>query len=168
MPSVETAGRITKEKNMEGYKDGTDLILGLVVGSTFKPLGHSTGCKIKDSSETGTRVTKEAAQGKFKVTYVKSLAEQITAEGFVYDGDDAASKIGLPTLKELWRTAQPVKARYAYRGEESTKYYEGDFVITSLEDDGTAGDDEKYSLTLDNSGAITPYPVAEPSNPGQV
>lgn len=143
------------------YKDGTDLILGLVVNSTFKPLGHSTSCKISDSSETGERVTKEAASGKFKEKYVKSLAEQIQADGFVYDGDDSASKVGLPTLKELWIAAQPVKVRYAYRGEEETKYYEGDFVITSLEDDGPAGDDEKYSLTLENSGAITSHPAVQ-------
>lgn len=140
-----------------GYRDGTDLILGLVVENSFKPLGHSTGCKISDSTETGERVTKEASSGKFKEKYVKSLAEQIQADGFVYDGDDAASKIGLPTLKQLWISGSTVKVRYAYRGEEETTYYEGDFVISSLENDGQAGDDEKYSLTLDNSGAITSH-----------
>ena len=139
------------------YRDGTDLILGLVKNDVFWPLGHSTGCKITDSTETGERVTKEAASGKFKEKYVKSLAEQIQADGFVYDGDEAASKASLPTLKELWLAAEPVKVRYAYRGEESTTYYEGDFVISTLENDGQAGDDEKYSLTLDNSGAITPH-----------
>ena len=140
-----------------GYRDGTDLILGLVINDTFKPLGHSTGCKISDSTETGERVTKEASSGKFKEKYVKSLAEQIQADGFVYDGDDSASKVGLPTLKQLWISGATVKARYAYRGEEETTYYEGDFVISSLENDGQAGDDEKYSITLDNSGAITSH-----------
>lgn len=139
------------------YRDGTDLILGLVIDNDFWPLGHSTGCKISDSSETGERVTKEVTTGKWKEKYVKSLAESIQADGFVYDGDDAADKANLPTLKELWMTGQPVKARYAYRGEEQTKYYEGDFVITSLENDGQAGDDEKYSITLENSGAITSH-----------
>lgn len=133
-----------------GYRDGTDLILGLVDGSTFNPLGHSTGCKITDTSETGERTTKEAATGKWKEKYVKSLAESISADGFVYKGDSA----NLPKLKELWMTAKPVKARYQYRDEPDV-YYEGDFVITSLENDGQAGDDEKYSLTLENSGAIT-------------
>lgn len=139
------------------YRDGTDLILGFVIEEVFWPLGHSTGCKISDSSETGERVTKEASSGKWKEKYIKSLAESIQADGFVYDGDDTAQKVGLPTLKEAWLAAKPVKARYAYRGEENTKYYEGDFVITSLENDGQAGDDEKYSITLENSGAITPH-----------
>ena len=138
----------------EGYRDGTDLILGMVINSVFKPLGHSTGCKISDSSETGERATKEQATGKWKEKYIKSLAETITADGFVYRGDE----MGLPSLKALWMAAQPIKARYQYRGED-TVYYEGDFVITSLEDDGQAGDDEKYSLTLENSGAVTSVTV---------
>ena len=134
------------------YRDGTDLILGFVIDEVFWPFGHSTGCKISDSSETGERVTKEASSGKWKEKYIKSLAESIQA-----DGDDEAQKVGMPTLKEAWLAAKPVKARYAYRGEENTKYYEGDYVITSLENDGQAGDDEKYSITLENSGAITPH-----------
>lgn len=133
-----------------GYRDGTDLILGLVDGSTFNPLGHSTGCKISDTSETGERTTKEQATGKWKEKYVKSLAESISADGFVYKGDKAS----LPTLKELWMAAKPVKARYQYRDEPDV-FYEGEYIITSLENDGQAGDDEKYSLTLENSGAIT-------------
>ena len=142
------------------YRDGTDLILGFVIDETFWPFGHSTGCKISDSSETGERVTKEASSGKWKEKYIKSLAESIQADGFVYDGDDALNKANLPTLKELWMTGQPVKARYAYRGEETTKYYEGDYVITSLENEGQARDDEKYSITLENSGAITAHEPA--------
>ena len=74
---------------MSGYRDGYDLIMGAVVTEnnqeTFKPLGYSSGCKISDSTETGERATKEPGKGKFKEKYVKSLAEQITAEGFVYD-----------------------------------------------------------------------------------
>jgi predicted secreted protein len=136
------------------------MISRLVRHDTLWPLGNSTGCKISDSSETGDRVTKEVTTGKWKEKYVKSLAESIQADGFVYDGDDAANKANLPTLKELWMTGQPITARYAYRGEEQTKYYQGDYVITSLENDGQAGDDEKYSLTLENSGAITSHAPA--------
>ncbi len=146
------------------YKDGTDLILGLMEGQTFKPFGHSDSCKISDSTETGERKTKEAATGKFKEKYVKSLGETITCSGFVFDEDESASnKMSLPELKRKWVNGQTVKARYAYRGEETSKYWEGDFIITSLEDDGPAGDDEKYSLTLENSGAIVENPVSNPN-----
>ena len=33
--------------------------------------------------------------------------------------------------------------------------YKGKFIITSLELDGQAGDDAKYSIQLENSGAVT-------------
>ena len=46
------------------YRNGVDLILGVVENTTFKPLGYSTGCKISDSTETGERVTKESGEGR--------------------------------------------------------------------------------------------------------
>lgn len=134
------------------YRNGVDLILGVVQNSTFKPLGYSSGCKISDKTETGERATKETGQSKWKQKYVKSLAETITAEGFVYDGVAAAS-IGFPDLKTLWLNASVVKLRYKYR-EGDNEQYEGDFIITSLEQDGPADDDEKWSVTFDNSGAV--------------
>ena len=145
---------------MSGYRDGYDLIMGVVVTEnnqeTFKPLGYSSGCKISDSTETGERATKEPGKGKFKEKYVKSLAEQITAEGFVYD-EVAASGIGFPKLKDIWIHAQTIKLRYKYRDQGASEgLYEGDFIITSLEQDGPADDDEKWSVTFENSGAVKP------------
>lgn len=94
--------------------DGTDLILS--VGG--KALGFSTGCKIDTSTETGERVTKEAAAGKWKETYVKSFSEQITADGCILtDGDT-----NVPTydqLKDLQMAATPIEASYSVREEAS-------------------------------------------------
>lgn len=135
------------------YRNGVDLILGIVEQTTFKPLGYSTGCKISDSTETGERVTKESGAASFKEKYVKSLAESISADGFVYD-NLAATSIGLPNLKTMWLNKQTVKLRYKYRDGDGL--YEGDFIITSLEHDGPADDDEKWSVTFENSGAIAP------------
>lgn len=134
------------------YRNGVDLILGIVEQTTFKPLGYSTGCKISDSTETGERVTKQTGRAGWKEKYVKSLAETITAEGFVYD-DVAAADVSFPDLKSLWLSRMTVKLRYKYRDAEDL--YEGDFIITSLEHDGPADDDEKWSVTFENSGAIT-------------
>lgn len=135
------------------YRNGVDLILGVVENTTFKPLGYSTGCKISDSTETGERVTKESGAASFKEKYVKSLAESISADGFVYD-NLAATSIGFPNLKTMWLNKQTVKLRYKYR--DGDDLYEGDFIITSLEHDGPADDDEKWSVTFENSGAIAP------------
>lgn len=136
---------------MSKFRSGTDLILGIVDDNTFKPLGYSTGCKISDSTETGERTTKEAADSDWKEKYIKSLSETITADGFVYDSV-AASSVSLPDLKSLWLDKTVVKVRYKYRTDGDL--YQGDFIITSLEQDGPAGDDEKWSITFENSGAV--------------
>lgn len=136
---------------MSKFRSGTDLILGIVEDNTFKPLGYSTGCKISDSTETGERTTKEAADSDWKEKYIKSLSETITADGFVYDSV-AASSVSLPDLKSLWLNKTVVKVRYKYRTDGDL--YQGDFIITSLEQDGPAGDDEKWSITFENSGAV--------------
>ena len=139
---------------MSGYRSGTDLILGIVQSNTFKPLGYSSSCKISDSTETGERVTKESTDSYWKETYVKSLSETVTAEGFVYDSV-AATSIGFPDLKTLWLNKTKVKLRYKYRDQGATAgLYEGDFIITQLDHDGPAGDDEKWSVTFVNSGAV--------------
>lgn len=119
-----------------------------------KALGHSTECKISYKAETGTRKTKEAAAGKWDEKYVKSLGCTVTASGFVFDTDDTSQKPSIATLRTAFKTAQPVDASWAYRdGDEIDG---GQFIITALDHEGKAGDDETYSLTLENSGAVEP------------
>lgn len=135
--------------------DGIDLILS--VGGNA--LGYSTGCKISTTAETGERVTKEAASGKWKEKYVKSFSESISADGCVLK----SAETGMPTydeLKTLMIAGSPVEASYSIRegdGREgkTTGGYKGKYLITSLDLDGQAGDDAKYSVKLDNYGAIT-------------
>lgn len=140
---------------MESVLDGTDLILSVGVNA----LGYSTGCKITTSVETGERVTKEAASGKWKEKYVKSFSEQISAEGCVL----RSVSDGMPTydeLKAMMLAGEPIDASYSLRdgnGREGKTAggYKGKYIITSLELDGQAGDDAKYSVKLDNCGAVT-------------
>lgn len=136
---------------MSGYRLGVNLIMGIVVAGQFKPLGFSTGCKISDSAETGERVTKENGTSQWKEKYVKSISEQITADGFVYDGV-AATSVSFPDLKTIFLNRQPVVLRYKYRDAEDL--YQGNFILTSLEHDGPADDDEKWSVTFENSGPV--------------
>lgn len=142
------------------YRDGTDLILSIEVGGKQVALGHSTECKISYKAETGTRKTKEAAAGKWDEKYVKSLGVTVTAQGFVHAADEAtsgATGVGLPTLEDVFLAHVPVKASWNYRdaAETATTYHSGSFVLTQLENEGKAGDDETYTITLENSGAIT-------------
>jgi len=134
--------------------DGTDLILS--VGGVA--LGYSTGCKITTSAETGERKTKEASAGKWKEAYVKSFSEQITADGCVLlDGGT-----GMPTydqLKSMMLAAEAIEASYNVRSGDTregstTGGYSGKYIITSLDLDAQAGDDSKYSITLQNYGKV--------------
>lgn len=134
--------------------DGTNLILS--VGG--KALGFSTGCKVTTTTETGERVTKEAASGKWKEKYVKSFSESISAEGCVLTDGDTDT----PTydqLKEMQLNGEPIDGHYNLRdGDQrtgkATGGYKGKYIITSLELDAQAGDDAKYSLQLENCGKV--------------
>ena len=135
--------------------DGTNLILS--VGGNA--LGFSTGCKVSTSVETGERLTKESASGKWKEKFVKGFSESVSADGCVLvDGTTA-----MPTydqLKDLMLAGEPIEVHYSLRDGDSRTGkteggYKGNFIITSLELDGQAGDDAKYSISLENSGAVT-------------
>jgi predicted secreted protein len=135
--------------------DGTDLILA-VAGN---PLAYSTGCKISTSVETGERITKEAASGKWKEKYVKSFAEEISADGVTLTCVDSDMP-SYDALKDLMLAGTAVEATYSVRDGDkrtgkTTGGYKGSYIITSLDLDGQAGDDAKYSIKLENSGAVT-------------
>ena len=139
---------------MENILDGTDLILSVNGGA----LAFSTGCKITTSTETGERVTKEAAAGKWKEKYVKSFSESISADGVVCV-DAAKDAPTYDTLKDLQIAGTAVDVTYNVRepGKRTGKTaggYKGKFIITSLDLDGQAGDDAKYSIQLENCGKV--------------
>lgn len=139
---------------MEHILDGTDLILSVGGGA----LAFSTGCKITTQTETGERVTKEAASGKWKEKYVKSYSESISADGVVCV-DAAKDAPTYDQLKDMQISGTPVDVAYNVReaGSRSGKAaggYKGKFIITSLDLDGQAGDDAKYSIQLENCGKV--------------
>ena len=141
-----------------GYQHGSDMLVGIVSGDKFSPLGHSKTCTITNSAETKERAVKptlrekkEAANpGMWKEKSVSSLAVSISAEGFKFYGDE----MGYDKLLEMWETGEAVKVRYALRGEEKTKYREGDFIIMSLEEQNPGDDDASYTISLENSGQV--------------
>ena len=136
--------------------DGTNLILS--VGE--KALAYSSGCKISTTTETGERLTKESASGKWAEKYAKKFSEDISADGCVLDDNQDA----LPAYDELKRmqlAGEPVEGSYSVRegdGREGKKSggYKGRYLITSLELDGQAGDDGKYSVKLESCGPVVP------------
>lgn len=139
---------------MEHILDGTDLILSVGGGA----LAFSTGCKITTQTETGERITKEAASGKWKEKYVKSFSESISADGVVCV-DAAKDAPTYDTLKDMQIAGTAVDVTYNVRepGKRTGKTaggYKGKFIITSLDLDAQAGDDAKYSIQLENCGKV--------------
>lgn len=139
---------------MEHILDGTDLILSVGGGA----LAFSTGCKITTQTETGERVTKEAASGKWKEKYVKSYSESISADGVVCV-DAAKDAPTYDTLKDMQISGTPVDVAYNVRETDkrtgkTAGGYKGKFIITSLDLDAQAGDDAKYSIQLENCGKV--------------
>lgn len=139
---------------MSKVLDGTDLILS--VGGNA--LGYSTGCKITTSTETGERVTKEAASGKWKEKYVKSYSESISADGVVLT-DGSSTMPTYDQLKDLQVAGEAVECTYAVRDGDTRDgktagQYKGKYIITSLDLDAQAGDDAKYSIQLENCGKV--------------
>jgi predicted secreted protein len=139
---------------MNSVLDGTNLILS--VGENA--LGFSTGCKVSTTTETGERVTKEAASGKWKDKYVKSFSETISADGCVLT-DGTSETPTYDQLKEMQLKGEPITATYSLRDGDkrtgkTTGGYKGSYIITSLELDAQAGDDAKYSIQLENTGKV--------------
>lgn len=141
-----------------GYVHGSDMLVGLMVEEAFSPLGHSKTCTISNKAETKERAVKPtlaekakaANAGKWKEKSVSGLSVEISSEGFRFYGDE----MGYDKLLELWEKSEPVTVRYALRGEEKTKYREGKFLITSLEETSPSDDDSTYTISLENSGPV--------------
>ena len=139
-----------------GYVHGSDMLVGLMVEDAFSPLGHSKTCTVSNKAETKERAVKPANAGKWKEKSVSGLSVEISSEGFRFYGDE----MGYDKLLELWEKSEPVTVRYALRGEEKTKYREGKFLITSLEETSPSDDDSTYTISLENSGPVATKTVA--------
>lgn len=113
---------------MEHILDGTDLILSVGGGA----LAFSTGCKITTQTETGERVTKEAASGKWKEKYVKSYSESISADGVVCT-DGTTDAPTYDQLKDMQISGTPVDVAYNVReaGSRSGKTA-GGYMVSLL------------------------------------
>lgn len=142
------------KKNMNGYVNGSDLLL--LVGAAC--IGHCTSHTTTFNSETKDRAVKPAASVEiasaalFKDKSVTGLSIQIKANGLAYYGE---SESGFKQLYALWKAGQPVDASCFERGQDASPYLAGKFIISSLEREDPANDDSTYNITLDNAGAPT-------------
>lgn len=137
-----------------GYVNGSDLLMS--IGG--KACGHCTSHTTTYNSETKDRAVKPvsteavANAGLFKEKTVTGLSVQVKCEGLRFYGE---TENGMKDLLAKWKTGGAVELKGFARGGDAAPYMSGNFVISSLEESAPAGDDTTYSVTFDNTGAIT-------------
>ena len=138
------------------YVNGSDLLL--IVGD--KCIGHCTTHTLTFNTETKERAVKPAqsagkSSGLWKGKGVTSVSIEVKAEGLVYTGEE---ENGFEALSSLWGAGDSVVVKAFERGSDTAPYLQGNFVISSLEEQAPAQDDVTYSISLENDGEPTIYP----------
>nr|DAL07634.1 MAG TPA: tail tube protein [Caudoviricetes sp.] len=141
-----------------GYIHGSNLLI--FVGG--KAIGHCSTCEITHNTESKERAVKPPAKqaggntGKWTEKSVTKLSESLSAEGFCFYDE---TECGYNELLALWQKAEPVDVKYNHRGEDSTRYRGGKYVITNLSQTRPADDDASYKVSLESTGEIKSYPA---------
>lgn len=140
------------------YINGSNLLLS--VGG--KALGHCTTHTLTFNTESKEHAVKPLASlaessGLWKEKTITALSVSISGEGFRFNGE---TENGYEELAKLWGTGAAVEVKAFKRGSDSDPYLSGDFVITSIEETSPAQDDATYSISLENAGEPTVYPMS--------
>ena len=135
---------------MGGYVNGSDMLL--TVGT--KAIGSCSSHEAEYKSETKDRAVKPVASkpvgaGLWKDKSVTGLSISISADGLVLDGETETT---YAELLKMWKEGKAVDAACFPRTGDLSPYVKGKFVITSLKESHAAGEDSKYSISLENAG----------------
>lgn len=138
----------------QGIVEGRDLMMYMKTGTDASPVytavAHSTSHTISWSSESRDRKSKDAGVWAEKV--VTGMSCQIKCEALVsYDAE-----VGYAALLEMMKEGKPVLLKFGYTNEDAgDKYEEGEFVISQIDENAPSGEDATFSVTFDNTGAVT-------------
>lgn len=133
-----------------GYVNGSDVLLYV----NSKAVGHSSTHTATFSSETKDRAVKPIASkgigsGKWKRKGVVGLAIAVQTEGLRFYNE---TEFGFKDLLAAWKQGESVKLKLCERESSDSPYLQGDFVISSLEENAPAQDDASYKASFDNDG----------------
>lgn len=151
------------------YIHGSNMILFI----DNKPVGHCTSCEIQDQAETKSRSIKTlpaydeeevtdpelkpsegedtSKDGLWDRKTVSKRSTSISAEALVCKNETGTT---YDELLAKMDAGEPVKVKYAHKGEENSQYRVGMFVITSLTENSPSDDDVTCSISLENSGKV--------------
>lgn len=136
-----------------GYVKGSDVLLS--IGA--KAIGHCTSHTCTYNTETKEVAVKPpasvlaSAAGLFKSKRVTGLSVQIKSDGMKFYND---TELSFKDALGHWKTGQSVAVKCFERENDSNPYLSGNFIISSIEDSNSAGEDATYSITLDNDGVV--------------
>lgn len=133
-----------------GYVNGSDALL--YIGS--KAVGHCSSHTATFTSETKDRAVKPLASqnvgsGKWKRKGVVGLAIAVQTEGLRFYDE---TEFGYRDLLAAWKAGESVKLKLCERESSQTPYLQGNFIISSLEENAPAQDDATYKASFDNDG----------------
>lgn len=136
-----------------GYVNGSNLLVA-IGGKAF---GHCTQHTSTFTTETTDvkvkppKATAASAAGKFKSKRVTGLAVQVKCDGLQFHNE---SESGFKDLLGQWKRGASVTLILFEREHDETPYCSGNFIISSLEQTGSAGEDATYTATFDNDGDV--------------
>lgn len=141
---------------MNEYINGSDLLLKI----KGKAVGHCTSHTVNLNSETKDRQVKPVASkpksaGLWKEKGVTGLSISISADGLRCYSE---TENGFEQLSPEWGKGSSVEVECYHRGEDTTPYIKGNFIIASMEESSPAQDDATYSISLENDGEPEVYP----------
>lgn len=136
-----------------GYKNGSDILVAIDGGA----IGHCTTNTITYSTDTKDRAVKPVAtadlsSGLWTEKSISGLSVSISCQGLrFYQETESGFKVVLPK----WSTGSTVEVTCFERGNTTTPYLTGTFIVKSLEETNAANDDAQYTCELENSGEVT-------------
>lgn len=134
-----------------GYINGSDMLMSI----DGQCVGHCSSHAVKVNTENKEHAVKplrnitDMTASLFASRKVTKVNINITADGFGFYDE---KEFGYPELLAKCLAGEPVDVKCFERGNDTTPYLAGKFVISSLDHTSPANDDVTYSISLDNDG----------------
>ena len=138
---------------MKDYVNGSDLLCSIA----GKAVGHCTShtatfnTETKDVAVKPVATTAPGSSSLYKSKRVTGLSVQVKADGLQFYNE---TESGFKQVLGPWSKGQSVKLDLFERSQEETPYLTGQFIISSIEQSASAGEDATYSVTFDNDGPV--------------
>ena len=136
-----------------GYVNGSNLLVA-IGGKAFGHCTTHTATFTTETTDVKVKPPKSAlasATGKFKHKRVTGLAVQVKCDGLQFHNEEES---GFKDLLAQWKQGASVQLILFERENDESPYCSGNFIISTLEQTGPAGEDATYTATFDNDGDV--------------